>query len=465
MNSPNVNHRRPRVYAVVLSGCKATFTNDFRRRSHRLQDLLTSLGFSSHTTAINNALIFGHLFTLLIVGVGIVWTPQRTGLITWGIPLSTPDVVSIVTVLLAMALLQTRRRYRKTHGCWNTVSAPLDVGMRAGLVLTDLGLAGMLILQNLRWHNVNNLLAAGALVISSFLVVAPLKRAGIRVLVVSIVALSACSLILLFTNAPSFDIDESLGSASAYKLLLILAGTVLTAASTPALYRTAAHPRARRSRGLMTDLSIKAACIFLLSSLALSVMEMTPWPWTAPFIALAVFFSGLVLYRSSFVRISSPETLGFALFLVRLRPSWVRPLIIRSLVTALVVTAPLTFVLCVFLLLGKYTQAAVLLVALVSLEISIDALIVQRRTAVMPGSQISKLAQKSRAGLGAALCAGLAVVFSGILGTAALQATQGPWLDVTSGALILVAVLLTSLVLNDAPAWVRELSVTEMKDT
>lgn len=465
MNSPNVTHRRPSVFAVVLSGCKATFTNDFRRRSHRLQDLLTSLGFSSHTSAINNALIFGHLLTILVVGVGIVWTPQPTGLTTLGIPLRTPDIVSIVAVVLAMALLQTRRRYRKTHRCWNTVSAPLGVGMRAGLVLTDLGLASMLIVQNLRWHNVNNLLAAGALVISSFLVVAPLKRAAIRVLVVLIVAFSAWSLILLFTNAPSFDLVEIFGSRSVYKLLLILAGTVLTAVSTPALYRATAHPRARRSRGLMADLSNKAACIFLLSSLALSVMEMTPWPWTAPFISLAVFFSGLVLYRSSFVRISSPETLGFALFLVRLRPSWVRPLIIRSLVTAFVVTAPLTFVLSVFFLLGKYTQAAVLLVALAALEISIDALIVQRRTAVMPASYIAKLAQKSKAGLGAALCAGLAVVFSGILGTAAPQATNGPWLGIASGGLTLVAVLLAALVLNDAPAWLCELSATETEDT
>ncbi|MGM7778621.1 hypothetical protein ACSVHC_21760 [Arthrobacter sp. KNU-44] len=373
--------------------------------------------------------------------------------------------MSIMAALLAIALLQARRRYTKTHRCWNSVSASLDVGMRAGLVLTDLGLAGMLILQNVRWHNVNNLLAAGALAISSFLVVAPLKRAAVRVLVVLIIAFSACSLILLFTNSPSFDVNESFDSGSAYKLLLILAGTVLTAASTPALYRATAHPRALRSRGLLADLSIKAACIFLLSSLALSIMELTPWPWTAPFIALAVFFSGLVLYRSSFARISSPETLGFALFLVRLRPSWVRPIIIRSLVTAIAVTAPLTLLLSVFFLLGKYTQAAVLLVALVALEISIDALIVQRRTAVIPGSRISKLAQKSKAGLGAAICAGLAVVFSGILGTAAPQATQGPWFGVTSGALTLVAVLLTSLVLNDAPAWVRELSVTEMEDT
>lgn len=337
--------------------------------------------------------------------------------------------------------------------------------MRSGLVLMDLGLAGMFILQNLRRHEGSNLLAVGALIISSFLVVAPLKRAAIRVLVVLIVALSACSLIVLFANVLSFDINDSLGSGLAYKLLLILAGTVLTAVSTPALYRATAHPRALRGRGLLTDLSIRAACIFLLSSLTLSVMEMTPWPWAAPFITLAVFFSGLVLYRSAFVRLFSPETLGFALFLVRLRPSWVNPLIIRSLVTAIVVTAPMTFVLCVFFLLGKYTQGAALLVALVGLEISTDALIVQRRTAVMPASHISKLAQKSKTGLGAALCAGLAVVFSGILGAVTPQAAQSPWLGVTSSALALVAVLLTVLVLKDASAWLRELSASGTEDT
>ena len=465
MNSLNVTHRRPRVYDVVLSGCKATFTHDFRRRSHRIHDLLTSLGFTSHAAAVNNALIFGHLLTLLIISAGIVWTPEPAGLTPVGIPLSASDVVSIVSALLAIALLQSRRRYTKAHRCWNTVSAPLEVGMRAGLVLMDLGLAGMLILQNLRWHERSSLLAIGALLVSIFLVLAPLKRIAVKVFTLLVIVLSTSSLIALRGDGSWLKGDDILGAGLAPKLLLILAGTVFAAASTPLLYTVTAHPRALRGRGVLTDLSLKAACIFLLSALVLSVMEMTPWPGTAPFIALTVFFLGLVVYRSSFARLFSPETLGFALFLVRLRPPWVKALIARSLVTAIVVTTPLTFMLCVFLLLGSYTQAAVLLVALVALEVSIDALAVQRRTAVMPASHISKLAQKSRAGLGAALCAGLAVVFSGILGAAAPQATQGPWLGIASGALTLVAVLLTALVFIDAPAWLRELSATETEDT
>lgn len=465
MKSPHVNQRRPRECAVVLSGCKATFIDDFRRRSHRLQDLLKSLGFPSHAAAVNKVLIFGYLLTSLIIGVGFLWTPQSAGLVTLGIPLSTPDVVSIVAVLLAISLLQARHRYRQAHRCWNTVSAPLEAGMRAGLVLMDLGLASMLVLQNLRWHHASNLLAFGALFGSSILVVAPLKRITIRVLVVLIGVLSASSLIIILANASWLAGGETLGSGFGSALLLILAGTVITATSAPALYRATADPRALRSRGLLTDLSIKSGSIFLLSSLALSIMEKTPWPRTAPYIALAVFFLGLVLYRSSFARIASPETLGFALFLVRLRPSWVRPIIFHSLVAATVVTTPLTLGLCVLFLLGKYTQVPLLLLALVALEISIDALIVQRRTAVLPASHISKLVQKSKAGLGAALCSGLAVVFSGILGTIAPQAAQSPWLGVTSGALALVAVLLTVLVLKDAPAWLRELSATETEDT
>lgn len=465
MNSLNVTHRRPRVYAVALSGCKATFTNDFRRRSHRLHDLLTSLGFTSHAAAVNNALIFGHLLTLLIIGAGIIWTPEPVGLTPVGIPLSTPDVVSIVSALLAIALLQSRRRYAKAHRCWNTVSVPLGVGMRAGLVLMDLGLAGMLILQNLRWHERSSLLAIGALLVSIFLVIAPLKRIAVRVSTLLIIVLSTSSLIALLGDGSWLEGDDILGPGLAHKLLLILAGTGFTAISTPLLYAVTAHPRALRDRGVLTDLSIKAACTFLLPTVVLSVMEMTPWPWTAPFVALIVFFLGLVVYRSSFARLFSPETLGFALFLVRLRPSWLKPLIIRSLVTATAAVTPLTFMLCLFLLLGSYTQAAFLLVALVALEISIDALAVQRRTAVMPASAISKLAQKSKAGLGAALCAGLAVVFSGVLGAAAPQATQGPWLGIASGALTLVAVLLTALVFIDAPAWLRELSATETEYT
>ena len=464
MNSPNVNPRRPRECAAVLSGCKFTFINEFRRRSHRFQDLLTGLGFPSHPAAVKNVLIFGHLLTLLIVGAGLVWTPQPVGLVPLGIPLRSSEVVSVVAVLLAIALLQARRRYRQTHRGWNTVSAPLEVGMRAGLVLMDLVLAGMLMVQNLRWHEGNNLLAVGALVFSSILVVAPLKRTAIRVFVVLIVALSASTLILSYANASWLEGNGSLGPGLGFTLLLILAGTVITAISTPAFYRATAHPRALRSRGLLTDLSIKAGSIFLLSGLALSIMEMTSWPWMAPYTALAVFFSGLVLYRSSLARISSPETLGFALFLVRLRPSWVKPIVFRSLIAASVVATPLTLGLCVLFLLGKYTQAAVLLVALVAVEISIDALIIQRRTAVMPASHISKLAQESKAGLGAALCAGLAVVFSGILGTVIPQTAQSPWLAVTSGVLALVAALLTLLVLKDAPAWLCELSATETED-
>lgn len=273
MNTPNVTQWRPRVYAVVLSGCKATFINDFRRRSLRLQDLLTSLGFPSHAAAVNNVRIFAHLLTLLIIGGGLVWTPQPAGLVTLGIPLSTPEVVSIVAVLLAIALLQARRRYRQAHRCWNAVSAPLEVGMRAGLVLMDLGLATMLILQNLRWHEGSNLLAFGALFGSSILVVAPLKRITIRVLVVLIGVLSASSLIIILANASWLAGDDTLGSGLGSTTLLILAGTVLTAACTPALYRITAHPSSLHSRGLLTDLSIKAGSIFLLSSLALSIME------------------------------------------------------------------------------------------------------------------------------------------------------------------------------------------------
>lgn len=465
MKPSNVTQRRPRIYAVVLSGCKATFTNDFRRRSHRLQDLLRSLGVPCNAAAVNNLLIFGHFLTLLIIGVGILWMPQPARLATLGIPLSTPGVVSIVAVLLAIALLKARHRYRQGHRCWNTVSAPLEVGMRAGLILMDLGLASVLILQNLRWHEGSNLLAVGALVVASFLVVAPLKGTAIRVLVVLVVVLSASSLSVLFSSTSWLKGGDILSPGLDSTFLLIMGGTVLTAASTPFLYKVTAHPLARRSRGLLTDLSIKAGSIFVASSLALSIMEMTPWPWTAPFIALAVFFLGLILYRSSFAQISSPETLGFALFLVRLRPPWVKPLIFRSLVNTVVIITPSTFALCVFLLLGKYTQAAVLLVVLVALEIGIDALIIQRRTAVMPASHISKLAQTSKAGLGAALCAGLAIVFSGILGAVTPQLTQGPWLTAASSALTLVAVLLVALVLHDAPAWLRDLSATDTGDT
>lgn len=91
MNLRNFTQRRPpRVFAVVLSGCKATFTNDFRRRSHRLQELVTILGFTPYAAAANHVLIIGHLLTLLIIGFGVVWTPQPVGLEALGIPLNTP---------------------------------------------------------------------------------------------------------------------------------------------------------------------------------------------------------------------------------------------------------------------------------------------------------------------------------------------------------------------------------------
>ncbi|MBT8159930.1 MULTISPECIES: hypothetical protein [Arthrobacter] len=430
-----------------------------------MQDLLKSLGFSPDPEKVNWFLIFGRLLTALIIAVGILWAPQRTALNTFGIPLSIPDAVSIMAALQAIGLLFARRRFRRAHRCWQTVSAPLEAGMRAGLVLTDLGFAGMLILQNLRWHEGGNLFAVGALVISSFLLVAPQKTNAIRTYVLLVVVSSAGTLLFLIGNTLWFDGHDPLGSGPASTLFVILAGTVLITVSTPALYRVTAHPRALRSRGVLVDLSIKAASIFILASLVLLTAEVTPWPRTAPFIAVAVFFSGLVVFRSSLTRITSPETFGLALFLVRLKPSWVKPIIFRSVVTAMVVVTPLTFVLCAFLLLKNYTHVVVLLGALVAVEIGVDALIIQRRTAVLPASHISKLPQKSKAGFGAALCAGFAVVLSGILGTVTQQAIQIPWLPLAAGGMALVAILLTSLVIKDAPQWLGELSATETEDT
>ena len=465
MNSPIAAHRHDRAFSVVLSGCRATFTNDFRRRSHRFQDVAGSLGFRVGAGTANGFLLAGQFLTLLLIVAGLAWTPPEAGLEPLGIPVTTPELAGVAGVLLAVALLQARRRCRRSHRHWNTVSQALDTGMRAGVVLLDAGLALMLIVQNLRWAGAGNILAALSLLAALALVLSAAKPWLIRPLAIAAVSAGAGSLVAVAAQAPWLAATAGIrGGGIAPTVLSLSLGLAVTVFATPLLYKASAHVRALQSRGLLIDLSVKSGSLFIFAGAALPLAGSTPWPWTAPFISLAVFFLGLVLFRSSFARISSPETAGYSLFLYRLAPHHIRPLIIRSLLTYLLLVLPASVALAITLVVSGYALQALLLAALVILETSIDALIIQRRTAILPASHISQLAQKSKAGLGAAVCAGVAVVFSGILGAVNPQATENPWLAMASGALVLVAGLLTGVVLADATSWLRELSATETED-
>ncbi|MEV7605888.1 hypothetical protein AB0N65_10670 [Paenarthrobacter sp. NPDC089322] len=464
MTSPAAVQRRARAGTVALFGCKATFTNEFRRKSHRFQDLLKSLGFTARAATVNGFVVAGHMLTLLVILAGLLWTPGREGLTPLGVPFTTPELASLAAVLLAVALLQSRRRFTRAHRSWAAVSAPLEAGMRSGLILLDAGLAVMLVVQNLRWFEPGNVLAAGSVVTSLVLAVSPIGTRPALLLGVASAMTGAAALATSLLRAPWLAEAGGLGAGVLPQVLLVAAGTAAVAVLTPACYKSTAHTYALRSRGLLIDLSAKSGGVFLLAGAALPIMEVTLWPWTAPFVSIALFFLGLVMFRSSFSRISSPEALGYGLFLVRLAPDHIRPLLFRSLLTSVAMVIPLILVLMLFLFINGYLQAALLLGSLFILETSIDALITQRRTAVLPASHIQQLAQKSKVGLGAALCAGVAVVFSGILGAVTPVPTENPWLGMAAGALVLVAVLLTAIVFTDAPAWLRELSATETEE-
>ncbi|MFW0773416.1 hypothetical protein ACLRGI_09615 [Paenarthrobacter nitroguajacolicus] len=464
MTSPSAAQRRPRAGTAALSGCQATFTNDFRRRSHRFRDLMGSLGFTVHARAVTALLSIGQVLLLVVIGYGLLWSPPREGLAQVGVPLESPDIVAIVGAFLAVALLQARRRFKRSHLAWNTVSRTLEVGMRAGLVLLDLGLAGMLVVQNLRWHEPGNILVTFSLLIASVLAVTPMRVSLVRSLTTAVLISGISGIVVVLLEAPWLRAAGELGAAGISQLPIIITGTFLVAALTPVAYKATALPQAMKSRGLLLDLALKAGTIFLLAGTGFAIAQVTPWPWVAPYVSLAVFFLGIVLYRSAFARISSPEALGFSLFLLRLSKRHVKPLVLHSILSACVLVAPLTLTMSGMLLLNRQPLVALLLISLVLLEVSIDALVIQRRTAVLPASHIRKLAQKSKSGIGAALCAGVAVIFSGILGTSSTQSADSPWLALIAAAFVLVAVLLTSLVFTDAPAWLRDLSATDTED-
>lgn len=460
----DVARKQPRVYDVVLSGCCATFLDDFRRRSHRFQDLSRSLGLPAGARTIESAMVLGHALAIVAICFGMFWTPEKPGSNTLVPPLTIPAVASVVAVPMAAILALSRRRYRTIHKCWTGVSGPLESGMRSGLILTDLGIATMIIVQNLRWHQTSNVLAVGALSVAILLALTPARKFAVRIFAIIATLLSTSIIISVSIQISLFDHV----SAVTYSLLSVtatVAGLALfVALCTPFLYAVSSHAVAMRTTGLLRDMSIKSAGICIISSLSIFVAQLTAWPTVAPFVALVVFFLGLVVYRSSFARISSPEALGFGLFLVRLRPDWARSIIFRSSVTSAAMVIPMTLALAGVLIMNQSASIALLLCALVLLEMSIDALIIQRRTAVMPASHISALPQRSKAGVGAAVCAGLSFVFSGILGTVMPEGIDTTWLFVISGSLVLVAVLLIALVVFDAPEWLREISCTETED-
>lgn len=451
------------AFAVALTGCHATYVNEFRRRSSRLQGVLDDLGFRFSLGASKAVVTAGQAATLLVIVIGLVWTAPHAGLSPLGIPLNAPDLTTIAGAMLALGLLQARRRFRRAHRQWTTVSGALGCGMRAGLAIPDIGLALMLAVQNLHWGSLINVLATLGLA-GATVALLPNGRSWVWTPGIIAAAATSGSVIMLIAQSPALIIFSGGKDQYAIDLAVTLASMVLTASGTPLLFTGIAHNCAFKSRGLFLDMGIKAGGIVLLASLALIIGENTPWPGVAPFVSIAVFFLGMILFRSGFVRTSSLETLGFGLFVFRTVPGKARALLLRSLFTNAVLVLPALACLIATLLFHGNPQSALLLAALAVFEIAADALIIQRKTAVLPASRIAELSQRSRAGLGAALCGGMAVVLSGVLGGIIPGAAEPAWLAAVAGALVIVAALLFGVLMADTPSWLRDLTATETEE-
>lgn len=409
--------------------------NEFRRKSRRYQDILSGVGLPLASSSIHIALIAGQALTLLLITVGMVWTP-RAGLTPLGIPLTAPDLAAITAILLAKGLLQARRRFGRFHRPWAGISAALEAGMRSGTAVLNIGLALMLVVQNLRWGSPVNILA-----ILSIVGTLPALLAGSK--------------------------SRTARTSMAFTAVAAVAGLFLavTAAGTPLLYALVAHRYALKSRGMLLDIGIKAGAVLVLALLAMPFARATPWPGIAPYATIAVFFLGLILFRSNFVRVSSPEAFGYALFLFRVIPHKAKTLIFKSLIITATLTLPGVAFVFFTLLLNGYPQSAVLFIALAVFEIGADALAIQRRTAVLPAAHLPQLPQRSKAGQGAALSAGMAVVLSGVSGGIIPGTSEPQWLAAVAGCLVVVAGLLIGVLMADTQTWLRDFRTTETEES
>jgi hypothetical protein len=464
MNPLSTQPRWRSAFAVALSGARATYINEFRRKASRLRDVLSDLGFSISLGTSKAAVTAGQAVTLLVLMVGLGWTPPPTGLIPLGIRLSAPELAAMAALVLAAGLLQARRRFRRAHRQWTTLTGALESGMRAGLAIPDIGLALMLVVQNLRWGYPINALGSVSLVGAAVTLLSSGRRRAWPSAIMATAAATA-TLVMLISQSNMLVASVNIKDQIMIDMAIAVASLILTASATPILFAGIAHKYALKTRGLFLDMGIKVGSVVLLASLSLSISEGTPWPGIAPFVSIAVFFLGMIFFRSGFVRTSSPETLGYALFVFRISPRKPRALIIRSLVTNAVLVLPALACLITTLLVHRNPQSALLLAALAIFEIAADALAIQRRTAVLPASRIAELSQRSRTGVGAALCAGMAVVLSGVMGGIIPGSAEPAWLPAVAGALVIVAALLIGVLVADATSWLRDLTATETEES
>ena len=465
MNPPTAVPRRSRAFAAALSGCRATHINEFRRKSRRYQDILSGVGLPLASSSIHIALMAGQALTLLLVTVGMVWTPPRAGLTPLGIPLTAPDLAAITAILLATGLLPARRRFGRFHRPWAGISAALEAGMRSGTAVLDIGLALMLVVQNLRWGSLVNILAILSIVGALPALLAGSKSRAARTSMAFTAVAAVAGLLTLLGASPLATAVPASGQWTVPAIGIAALFLAVTAAGTPLLYALVAHRYALKSRGMLLDMGIKAGAVLVLASLAMPFARATPWPGIAPYATIAVFFLGLILFRSNFVRVSSPEAFGYALFLFRVIPHKAKTLIFKSLIITATLTLPGVAFVFFTLLLNGYPQSAVLFIALAVFEIGADALAIQRRTAVLPAAHLPQLPQRSKAGQGAALSAGMAVVLSGVFGGIIPGTSEPQWLAAVAGCLVVVAGLLIGVLMADTQTWLRDFLTTETEES
>lgn len=451
--------------AAVLLGIRASRRNDVRRRAQQIRAALHALGLNVSLPAVRIALAVSTALALGAAVIGIMWAPGDAGLERWGIPLPTSALVTMACALLGAGLLQARHRHSRVHPSWAGLSPATEIGLRAGPLLVDFVFVLMLVVQCLRWHESHNLVAASSLILAAAVALCPgrsLREAGLWAIGAGSVVVGPLLVIapLLRTFGGSLPAGLEIGVWMAGSGLVLATGPI-----TVVLYLRCAPRQSMRSRGLLIDLAVKTTLLSGLSLLAVVILEATPWYPVGPYAGLTVYFLGLLCIRTSFVRITSMEALGCALLLLRLVPRrQVRAMHRRSLLIATVLCGPAGGALGCWLLFRGQWSEAVVLGALLVLELGLEALILQRTAAVLPASSMARLPQESKAGLAAALSGGMAVTFTGVLTATGVHGVPPSTALVAGGCMTAVAGLLLALAIHDVPAWISEITATDSEE-
>ncbi|HRW18632.1 MAG TPA: hypothetical protein P5181_07275 [Dermatophilaceae bacterium] len=268
---------------------------------------------------------------------------------------------------------------------------------------------------------------------------------------------------LVVGSASMVDGRGSTGSSSALLLSLgltsgvVLASALVTSATTAHLARRRLAPRrpsAHRSAG------IAVAAVLGMGALGASFARSSDsLAGVADHLQIAAGLVAVLLLRATHVHSTSPEALGYGLLLARHTGLSGQCIARHYRVNALALSAPTWAATVILLLAAGRGTVAVLAFGLFVLEVTVDEVIVQRQTAVLPASRTGQLSTASKSGAGAALC--LAIIFAaagaaGLFPTLAFDGHEAQTLA-AAGLLTACAGVLAWLADADAQPWLTDL--------